>query len=105
MILDIEPGKEKTTHVSDFCQCGHCSLMETELENICCKSKRICVKMPDDICITAHHDFDTIINKGSYRTIVYAKERGPYLEKGIKYFLKGLCHKNYYLAILCGFEQ
>ena len=65
LILDIEPGKAKTTHVSDFCECGHCSLMETELENICCKSKRICVTMPDDICITAHHDFDTIINKGS----------------------------------------
>jgi hypothetical protein len=65
-MLDTESVQQKAKHVSDFCLCGKCSLMDTEAENICCKASRFCVKMPTDSCVTEHCDFNTIINKGSF---------------------------------------
>ena len=38
-------------------------MMDLETENVCCKAKQFCVKMPDGNCVTEHEDFNTIINK------------------------------------------
>ena len=61
----LDPNNGKIQHVSEYCECGHCALMKLEVENTCCKSKRICVKMPDNVCVTKHPDFSNMINKGS----------------------------------------
>ena len=37
--------------------------MDSNAENVCCKSRKFCISMPDDCCVTEHKDFTTIINK------------------------------------------
>merc|ERR1719154_267069 len=60
---DTETDDAKNLTVDDFCKCNNCIMMESEVENVCCKANKFCVKMPDSICVTEHEDFLTIINK------------------------------------------
>lgn len=49
-------GRQERVRRGDWCQCGHCSCMETNLESFCCKEASL-EHLMTGVCITSSRTF------------------------------------------------